>query len=216
MYLCLILKVLPELGCLILTGPSALGRVTVRTDSETKFQREDVFPTAHGWQSQGLQVSPSEPVGHPCAMQAKFTCSKEAGRKDPGQGRAGSGAVWAEEEEPAPWVGNPGRFLFICPRRVSHCVFAAAAVQGSALCHIGHVQPQLLVIHAHDPVICSGKGYDLLVPRIPQTGQHLELPLEILLVPAHPGVLGILQKALQRFSLSATHQGPLGPLLHKA
>lgn len=94
--------------------------------------------------------------------------------------------------------------------------FAAATIQGSALGHIGHVQPQLRVIDPRGLIVCSRTGYDFFVPRTPQSGQHLELPLEILLVPAHPGVLGILQEAAQGFSLSATYQGPSGPLLHKA
>lgn len=111
---------------------------------------------------------------------------------------------------------NQGWFLFICTGRVTHCVFAAGAVQGSVLSHVGHMQPQLVVTDPHGLIICSGTGYDLLIPRTPQSGQHLELPLEILFVPAHPGVLGILQDALQGFSLSTTYQGPSGPLVHPA
>lgn len=70
-------------------------------------------------------------------------------------------------------VANPGWFLFICPRRVSHCVFAAGAVQGSALGHVGHLQPQLRVIDPCHLVICSRMGYELLIPSIPQGGQQL-------------------------------------------
>lgn len=114
-----------------------------------------------------------------------------------------------------PWVGTEGGF-YSSVQGGFLTVFAAGAIQGSALGHIGHLQPQLLVIDPCDLVICSRKGYVILVPRKPQTGQHLELPLEILLVPAHPGVLGIPQEAAQGFSLSWTYQGPPGPLLHQA
>lgn len=131
-------------------------------------------------------------------------------------GRSGLGAVRAEEEPLESVGGSQGWFLFICPRRVSRRVFTAGAIQGSTLRHIGHMQPQLGVIDPLGLVICSGKGYGLLFPRIPQSGQHLELPLGILLVPAHPGVLGILQEAAHGFSLSPTYQGPCGLLLHEA
>lgn len=113
-------------------------------------------------------------------------------------------------------VANLGWFLFIRPRRVSHCVFAAGAVQGSALGHVGNMQLQLRVIDLRHLVMCSGMGYNLLILRTPQGGQQLQLALEILLVPAHPGVLGIPQDAVQGFSLSMKYQGPSGPLLHQA
>lgn len=148
--------------------------------------------------------------------QSDSTCSKACHKGGSGEGRGGLGAVRAKEELLGSVGGSQGWFLFICPRRVSCCVFAAGAVQGSALRHIGHMQPQLGVIDPLGLVICSGKGYDLLFPRTPQSDQRLELPLGVLLVPAHPGVLGILQDAVQGFSLSTTYQGPCGLLLHQA
>lgn len=121
-----------------------------------------------------------------------------------------------EEEEAGSVAGNPGWFVFTRPRGLSHCVCTAGAVKSSALGHIGHMQPQLRAVDPPDPVICSRMGYDLLIPRIPQRGQHLQLPLEVLLVPAQPGVPGIPQDAVQGCSLSASYQHPSGPLLHQA
>lgn len=113
-------------------------------------------------------------------------------------------------------VGNQGWFLVTDPRRASHCVFTAGAEQGSSLGDVGHKQPQLCVTDPRGLIICSRKGCGLLIAHIPQTGQQLQLALRILLVPAHPGVLGIPQGAVQGFSLSTTYQDPSGALLHQA
>lgn len=82
------------------------------------------------------------------------------------------GGVRAEEEVGSV-VGNPGWFVFTCPRRVSHCVFTAGAVESSALGHIGHAQRQLRALDPRGLVMCSRTGYDLLIPRTPQSGQQV-------------------------------------------
>lgn len=64
----------------------------------------------------------SRPVVHGCAMQAAFISCKEARREDLGWGQAGLRCCRAKEEELGSLGGNWGWFLFICPRRVSHCV----------------------------------------------------------------------------------------------
>ena len=123
-----------------------LGRATICTDSETEFQREDVFSAAHRGQSQGLQASPSEPVGHPCAVQAESACSKEARREDLGRDKR---AVGAEEEELGPMGGNPGGFHSCVPggflmvselqlqHRVLPCVtLATCSLSASSSMHV--------------------------------------------------------------------------------
>lgn len=64
-------------------------------------------------------------------------------------------------------------FLFQCPSRAYHCVSTAGAIQGSALGHVSHLEPQLCISDSCGQVISTRERFDLFVPRTPQTEQPL-------------------------------------------
>lgn len=173
---------------------------------------KSVFPAAHRWQSQGLLVV--QTCGYIAVLCRPCSPEVEARREVLGRGQAGLRYCGVEEKELRSVGGTWARFLFICPRRISQCLCCRCS---TGFCPGSHWPPAASA-PCHRPGWPGNLLQEGIWPPCPQKTADWPAPgvaLEILLVPAHIGVLSIPQEAPQGFSLSPTYQGPPGLLLHQ-